>query len=119
MITFKQLEAIYWIANLGSFAAAADKLCTSQSAVSKRVQELETALAAKDALERGTLLSASGIDLAPIRELGLLTAKPFIFVFNVDESVLTDAGAKANLAAQHKQLCTRVRRHKLLGQLDL
>ena len=60
---------------------------------------LETALAAKDALERGTLLSASGIDLAPIRELGLLTAKPFIFVFNVDESVLTDAGAKSNLAA--------------------
>ena len=60
---------------------------------------LETALAAKDALERGTLLSASGIDLAPIRELGLLTTKPFIFVFNVDESVLTDAGAKANLAA--------------------
>jgi len=60
---------------------------------------LETALAAQDALERGTLLSASGIDLAPIRELGLLTAKPFIFVFNVDESVLTDADAKANLAA--------------------
>ncbi|MGP6203583.1 redox-regulated ATPase YchF [Microbacterium sp. F2] len=60
---------------------------------------LETALAAKDALERGTLLSASGIELAPIRELGLLTAKPFIFVFNVDESVLTDADAKANLAA--------------------
>ncbi|RUA26192.1 MAG: redox-regulated ATPase YchF [Actinobacteria bacterium] len=60
---------------------------------------LETAVAAKDALERGTLLSASGIDLAPIRELGLLTAKPFIFVFNVDESVLTDADAKANLAA--------------------
>lgn len=60
---------------------------------------LETALAAKDALERGTLLSASGIDLAPIRELGLLTAKPFIFVFNVDESVLTDADAKAGLAA--------------------
>jgi GTP-binding protein YchF len=60
---------------------------------------LETALAAKDALERGTLLSASGIDVGPIRELGLLTAKPFIFVFNVDESVLTGADAKANLAA--------------------
>ncbi|WP_434970129.1 redox-regulated ATPase YchF [Microbacterium sp. bgisy207] len=60
---------------------------------------LETALAAKDALERGALLSASGIDLAPIRELGLLTAKPFIFVFNVDESVLTDAARKAELEA--------------------
>ncbi|MDQ0137639.1 DNA-binding transcriptional LysR family regulator [Neorhizobium galegae] len=41
MITFKQLEAIYWIADLGSFAAAAAKLNTTQSAVSKRVQELE------------------------------------------------------------------------------
>jgi GTP-binding protein YchF len=58
---------------------------------------LETALSAKDALERGVLLSASGIDLAPIKELGLLTAKPFIFVFNVDEAVLTDAAKKAAL----------------------
>ncbi|HKT56200.1 MAG TPA: redox-regulated ATPase YchF [Microbacterium sp.] len=60
---------------------------------------LETANAAKDALERGILLSASGLDLAPIRELGLLSAKPFIFVFNVDEAVLTDAARKAELAA--------------------
>ncbi|GAB3613909.1 redox-regulated ATPase YchF [Humibacter ginsengisoli] len=60
---------------------------------------LETALAAKDALEKGTLLSATGLDLAPIRELGLLTSKPFIFVFNVDEAVLTDAVRKAELAA--------------------
>ncbi len=60
---------------------------------------LEAAVAAKDALERGELLSASGLDLAPIKELGLLTAKPFIFVFNVDESVLTDPARKAELAA--------------------
>ncbi|MFT4215537.1 MAG: redox-regulated ATPase YchF [Microbacterium sp.] len=60
---------------------------------------LETAVAARDALQRGELLSATKIDLAPIRELGLLTAKPFIFVFNVDEPVLTDAARKAELAA--------------------
>ncbi|WP_309066560.1 redox-regulated ATPase YchF [Microbacterium sp.] len=60
---------------------------------------LETAKAAQDALERGQLLSVSGIDLAPIKELGLLTAKPVIFVFNVDESVLTDAARKAELEA--------------------
>src|SRR6185437_14761658 len=60
---------------------------------------LEAALAAKDALEKGVLLSASELDLAPIKELGLLTSKPFIFVFNVDEAVLTDAGRKADLAA--------------------
>ncbi len=60
---------------------------------------LETARAAIDALQRGQLLSVSGIDLAPIRELGLLTAKPVIFVFNVDEAVLTDPERKAALAA--------------------
>ena len=55
---------------------------------------LEAAVAAKDALERGILLSHSGLDLAPIRELGLLTAKPYIYVFNVDEAILTDAAAQ-------------------------
>lgn len=42
MMTFKQLEAIYWITQLGGFAQAAQKLHTTQSAISKRVQELET-----------------------------------------------------------------------------
>jgi DNA-binding transcriptional LysR family regulator len=41
MVTFKQLEALYWIANLGSFSEAAAKLHATQSAISKRVQELE------------------------------------------------------------------------------
>ena len=60
---------------------------------------LEAAVAAKDALERGILLSHSGLDLGPIKELGLLTAKPYIYVFNVDEAVLTDAAAKDALEA--------------------
>ncbi|VXA97014.1 MULTISPECIES: redox-regulated ATPase YchF [unclassified Frigoribacterium] len=67
----------------------------------KRVEPIvhETAVAAKEALERGEALSATSIDLEPIRELGLLTAKPFIYVFNVDEAVLTDEGRKAELQA--------------------
>ncbi|GAA5150581.1 redox-regulated ATPase YchF [Microbacterium pseudoresistens] len=60
---------------------------------------LDTANQAKDTLERGHLLSVSGIDLGPIKELGLLTSKPVIFVFNVDEGVLTDASRKAELEA--------------------
>jgi GTP-binding protein YchF len=60
---------------------------------------LETAKAAIESLQQGTLLSATTLDLAPLRELGLLTAKPFIFVFNVDESILTDEAKKADLAA--------------------
>ncbi len=60
---------------------------------------LETALAAQKVLNDGTPLSASTIDLEPIRELGLLTAKPFIYVFNVDDDVLGDEAKKAALAA--------------------
>jgi DNA-binding transcriptional LysR family regulator len=40
-MTFKQLEALFWIGQLGGFSQAALKLHTTQSAVSKRVQELE------------------------------------------------------------------------------
>ncbi|GHU19713.1 LysR family transcriptional regulator [Betaproteobacteria bacterium] len=42
LFTFKQLESIYWIVETGGFAQAAQKLHTTQSAVSKRVQELES-----------------------------------------------------------------------------
>jgi len=41
-MTFKQLEAVFWVVQLGGFAQAANKLHTTQSAVSKRVQELES-----------------------------------------------------------------------------
>ena len=60
---------------------------------------LATAEAAAKVLNEGTLLSASGLDLEPIRELGLLTAKPFLYVFNVDEGVLGDEVKLAELAA--------------------
>ncbi|PPG59939.1 redox-regulated ATPase YchF [Rathayibacter sp. AY2B7] len=60
---------------------------------------VETAKKAREFLDQGKPLSASSIDLEPIRELGLLTAKPFIYVFNVDEAVLTDDARKAELAA--------------------
>lgn len=41
MMTFKQLEAIYWVAQLGGFSQAAIKLHATQSAISKRIHELE------------------------------------------------------------------------------
>ncbi|PZQ88079.1 MAG: redox-regulated ATPase YchF [Leifsonia xyli] len=61
---------------------------------------LAAALEAKTALDAGTPLSrASGIELGLLKELGLMTAKPIIYVFNVDEAVLTDEARKAELAA--------------------
>lgn len=41
MVTLKQLEAFYWISQLGTFDRAAAKLNTSQSTITKRIRELE------------------------------------------------------------------------------
>lgn len=59
---------------------------------------LKTAQAAQEFLDSGKPLSSATIDLEPIRELGLLTAKPFIYVFNVDEAVLQDAAKLKTLS---------------------
>lgn len=60
---------------------------------------LQAAQAAEAQLAAGVPLHASNLDLSPIRELGLLTAKPIIYVFNVNEDVLTDSTRRAALAA--------------------
>lgn len=68
--TIKQLETIYWIAHLGTFERAALKLNTTQSAVSKRIQELETAVGAElfDRSLRGARLTERGEYLIGIAE---------------------------------------------------
>ena len=65
MITLKQLEAFVWIAQLGTFERAAAKLNTSQSAISKRIQELEasTGLPLLDRRQRGARLTEHGEQL--------------------------------------------------------
>ncbi|WP_176046481.1 LysR family transcriptional regulator [Burkholderia sp. BCC1644] len=65
MLTFKQMEALYWIVQLGSFDAAATRLNTTQSAVSKRIQELERAfeLTVFDRAHRSARLTDKGAEL--------------------------------------------------------
>lgn len=57
----------------------------------------EAAAAAQEILNGGTTLFAAGVDAAPLRELNLLTTKPFLYVFNADEAVLTDEARKTEL----------------------
>ena len=63
----------------------------------------EAAVAAQQLLNDGTTLFAGAagakVDSALLRELNLLTTKPFLYVFNCDESVLTDADRVAELRA--------------------
>lgn len=65
MLTFKQVEAVYWIVQLGSFEAAATKLNASQSAISKRVQELEQTFSLEvfDRSKRTAKLTEKGEEL--------------------------------------------------------
>ena len=55
--------------------------------------------AAKEALEAGTPILATPIDRSLLRELMLMTAKPFLYVFNCDSDELASDTVKAQLAA--------------------
>src|SRR5690606_10312957 len=58
MIDFKQIDAFVWVAELGSFRAAAEKLNTTQPAISQRIAALEATMSVR-LFERG----ARGIKL--------------------------------------------------------
>lgn len=65
---------------------------------------LAAAEAVRGILQRGDTVSAGAkaakLDLAEIREFNLLTAKPFIYVFNTDDAGLADEAQQAALAAK-------------------
>ena len=63
----------------------------------ERAKVLDEMKAAQSLLAEGKLLSASKLDLKLLKELGLLTAKPFLYVFNVDAAELGDVGLRKKL----------------------
>ena len=60
---------------------------------------VEAAKEAQTALEGGTPVIATKIDRSLIRELSLLTAKPYIYVFNCDADELADEALKDEMRA--------------------
>ena len=75
----RQVETFYWAARLGSFAKAADRLNATQSAVSMRVQELESDLGVIlfDRTQRSARVTAQGAALVPLAEQILDAAERF------------------------------------------
>ena len=57
----------------------------------------EAAVAAPEILNGGKTLFAAGVGALQLRQLNLLTTKPFLYVFNADEAVLTDDARVAAL----------------------
>ena len=60
---------------------------------------LEAVKEAQEVLNAGKLLYGSKVDLILIADLHLMTAKPFLYVFNVDAAELGDAELRKKLAA--------------------
>jgi ribosome-binding ATPase len=54
---------------------------------------------ARAVLDSGRTVFAAGLDRTPLRDLQLLTAKPFLYAFNVDEEELVDDVLKDKLRA--------------------
>lgn len=87
-ITLKQLEALYWSATLGSFALAADRLAMTQSALSKRILELESEIGAP-------LFDRSG-SRARVTEIGERIIPKAAAMLNLcDEILIAGRGAQA------------------------
>jgi len=85
------------LADLETVEKAVVRLEKEARKVKELAANLEAARAAKEALEAGTPIIATAIDRALLRELSLLTAKPFIYVFNCDADELSDEPLKATM----------------------
>ncbi|MGY1835383.1 redox-regulated ATPase YchF [Blastococcus sp. SYSU DS0510] len=59
----------------------------------------DAAVAAQEVLDSGKTLFSAGVDPEPLRELTLLTTKPFLYVFNVDADELGNAEVLDELRA--------------------
>lgn len=85
------------LADLETVEKSVVRLEKESRKVKELVANLEAAKAAKEALEAGTPIIATDIDRTLLRELSLLTAKPFIYVFNCDADELADEELKARM----------------------
>jgi GTP-binding protein YchF len=86
------------LADLQTLERAVPRLQKEARMQKDRRPVLAAAEEAVEILNGGTTLFAAQVDPAPLRELTLLTTKPFLYVFNADEGVLTDQARRKELA---------------------
>jgi GTP-binding protein YchF len=92
------------LADLQTLEKAVPRLVKEAKAAknAERSRAADAATAAQRLLDEGTTLFAgaagAGIDLADLRDLHLLSAKPFLFVFNCDAAALEDMALRTALS---------------------
>ena len=87
------------LADLQTIEKAIPRLEKEARVAKEKAPILEAVKAANEWLQSGKPLSQSKIDLTLLHELHLLTAKPFLYVFNVDAAELADDALRATLSA--------------------
>lgn len=85
------------LADLQTLERALPRLEKEARTHKDRRPALEAAQAAEKVLNDGKTLFSASMDTSLLHELNLLTTKPFLYVFNADEAVLTDAERVASL----------------------
>ncbi len=85
------------LADLQTLDRAIPRLEKEARMAKERGAVLEAAKQASEVLDAGQTVFSAGLDLEPLRELFLLTAKPFLYVLNVDEEELGDEEFKARM----------------------
>ena len=85
------------LADLQTIEKAIPRLEKEAKTAKDRAPALEAVKAANEWLQSGKPLSQSSIDRELLHELHLLTAKPFLYVFNVDAAELADNDLRAKL----------------------
>ncbi len=87
------------LADLQTISKAMNRIEKEARMNKDRQHVLDAVKAAEVVLNAGKPLSGSDVDLVALAELHLLTAKPFLYVFNVDATELNDSELRAKLAA--------------------
>ena len=82
---------------------------------------LAAAERAREVLDGGETVFQSGLDPEPLRELFLLTAKPFLYVINADEAELADEAFRqrmSDLVSPAEAVFLNAKLEAELGELD-
>ncbi len=87
------------LADLQTLEKAIPRLEKEMRKDKERASLHAAAVEAQKILNEGRTLFSAGIDAEPLRELGLMTTKPFLYVFNVDEEELGNEELIAELRA--------------------
>ena len=85
------------LADLQTVERAVPRLEKESRMQKDRRPVLEEVQRAGEVLNEGRTLFSAGMDSPALRELNLLTVKPFLYVFNADEGVLTDRTRRKEL----------------------